>query len=67
MYSPLIDILFGDFIISKKYIYGIFIFIELTLTINSDLEKEASVLTINVGHTFGEKVYIKRCKRISKQ
>ena len=31
MYSPLIDILFGDFIISKKYIYGIFIFIELTL------------------------------------
>ena len=31
MYSPLIDIWFGDFIISKKYIYGIFIFIELTL------------------------------------
>ena len=40
MYSPLIDILFGDFIISKKYIYGIFIFIELTFINMNDFRQE---------------------------
>ena len=40
MYSPLIDIFFGDFIISKKYIYGTFIFIELTLFTNLFQDKK---------------------------